>query len=222
MNKNLITNLVALFITIFGSFSPIYANTLFTVGLFALAGGLTNWLAIHMLFEKIPFFYGSGVIPNRFNEVKVGIKKLIMDEFFIDNKIEIFLKRNKKLNAEEIIKSIGEEKIFTSLVEAIENSSLGNMLGMIGGKEALSPLKEPMVLKLEDILDDFLKKENNILTENISEKIEKIIDDRLDELKPNDVKNIIQRMIKEHLGWLVVWGGVIGGIIGLVFSYLKL
>jgi len=30
------------------------------------------------------------------------------------------------------------------------------------------------------------------------------------------VKEIIERMIQEHLGWLVVWGGVFGGLIGLV------
>ena len=42
-------------------------------GLFALSGGLTNWLAIHMLFERIPFLYGSGVIPERFEDFKQGI-----------------------------------------------------------------------------------------------------------------------------------------------------
>ena len=51
-------------------------------GLFALSGGLTNWLAIHMLFEKVPLLYGSGVIPNRFEDFKNGIKNLIMNEFF--------------------------------------------------------------------------------------------------------------------------------------------
>jgi len=30
------------------------------------------------------------------------------------------------------------------------------------------------------------------------------------------VKDIIQKMIRAHLGWLVVWGGVIGGLIGLI------
>ena len=27
-----------------------------TVGLFSISGGLTNWLAIHMLFERFLFF----------------------------------------------------------------------------------------------------------------------------------------------------------------------
>jgi len=34
------------------------------------------------------------------------------------------------------------------------------------------------------------------------------------------VKEIIERMIQEHLGWLVVWGGVFGGLIGLVTTFI--
>jgi uncharacterized membrane protein YheB (UPF0754 family) len=30
------------------------------------------------------------------------------------------------------------------------------------------------------------------------------------------VKEMVERIIKEHLGWLVVWGGVFGGLIGLI------
>ena len=40
---------------ILGAFSPIYQNILFSIGLFSHSGGLTNWLAIYMLFEKIPY-----------------------------------------------------------------------------------------------------------------------------------------------------------------------
>jgi len=34
------------------------------------------------------------------------------------------------------------------------------------------------------------------------------------------VKEIVQKLIKEHLDWLVVWGGVFGGVIGLFSSFL--
>ena len=34
------------------------------------------------------------------------------------------------------------------------------------------------------------------------------------------VKEMIQTLIREHLGWLVVWGGVFGGLIGAVSSIL--
>ena len=53
--------------------NPFENSLLLMIGLFSLSGGITNWIAIHMLFERIPFFYGSGVIPNRFNEFKIGI-----------------------------------------------------------------------------------------------------------------------------------------------------
>jgi len=31
---------------------------------------------------------------------------------------------------------------------------------------------------------------------------------------------MVQKIIKEHLGWLVVWGGFFGGLIGLASSFI--
>ena len=56
------------------------------------------------------------------------------------------------------------------------------------------------------------------LTSSLLNQVEQIIDQRLDELTPVHVKNIIQEMIRKHLGWLVVWGGVVGGIIGFAVA----
>ena len=78
MNKNIITNVVALAVAVGGHFSPVYRDIILMTGLFALSGGMTNWLAVHMLFEKVPLLYGSGIIPNRFEEFKGGIKNLII------------------------------------------------------------------------------------------------------------------------------------------------
>ena len=43
-----------------------------------------------MLFEKVPLLCGSGVIPNRFEDFKAGIKTLIISEFFTREHIERF------------------------------------------------------------------------------------------------------------------------------------
>ena len=51
MNKSILTNLISVTITIYGLVSPIYSTEIFMAGLFALSGGLTNWIAIHMLFS---------------------------------------------------------------------------------------------------------------------------------------------------------------------------
>ena len=55
MNKSLITNLISLVLLAVGYTTQnqfaLYA------GLFAFSGAITNWLAIHMLFEKVPGLY---------------------------------------------------------------------------------------------------------------------------------------------------------------------
>jgi uncharacterized membrane protein YheB (UPF0754 family) len=223
MNKNILTNLIAVTITIYGLVSPIFSTEIFMAGLFALSGGLTNWLAIHMLFEKVPLLYGSGVIPNRFEDFKNGIKNLIMNEFFSSIILEKFLK-NKTVNAgEDILKSLDYDKIFIKLVEAIEESSLGSMLNMLGGKKALEPLKEPVKKKIKELFNDISLKnngENFNPSEKLKEDIEDIIDKRLDELTPEHIKIIMKEMIQKHLGWLVVWGGVFGFLIGLLLGIL--
>ena len=66
MNMSTATNAISLLITIIGYGLPVYDGIIFDTGIFALSGALTNWLAIYMLFEKVPYLYGSGVIPSRF------------------------------------------------------------------------------------------------------------------------------------------------------------
>ncbi len=220
MNKSLITNLVSIFIILIGFLYRDDFSFIFLVGVFALSGSVTNWLAIHMLFEKIPFLYGSGVILDRFEDIKLGIKNLILQELFSIDQIEKFIFDNKEKASGGIVEKIDFDKVFVGLVESIESSQLGGMLAMIGGRKALEPLKEPFIKKLKVIIEDFIKENagNNNSTDELFLKIENILDARLADLSPNDIKTIIQKMIREHLGWLVVWGGFFGGLLGLIFS----
>ena len=219
INKSLATNLTALAVIIAGYFSPKYNEIIYMTGLFALSGGVTNWLAIHMLFEKVPFFYGSGVIPNQFREFKVGIKRLVMSEFFPLENIEKFMGKHVEIFAVDVNDTIDFDLVFEGVIEAIEGSSMGSMLGMLGGRKALEPLREPIILKLQEIILEIKERKNlaiknQDLTLSLVHQVEQIIDQRLEELTPNQVKDIIKEMIRKHLGWLVVWGGVIGGFIG--------
>lgn len=235
MDKALLTNLIAVVIVIIGlsisgDFQPFILNT----GLFALSGAFTNWLAVHMLFERVPGFYGSGVIPARFEEFKHGIKALIMEQFFTPANIEQFLSNSLKGSGEEhsesFVKKMTDKVDFNaaydSLVDVIMGSSFAGMLSMLGGAEALNPLRDPFINKMRDFLGrladdkDFLKEFQQSTTDNLLAKVELVVEKRLDELTPELVKEIIQLMIRKHLGWLVVWGGVIGGLIGLVSSFI--
>ena len=235
MNKSLATNLIALLIVVAGLFFEGAAQAyVLNIGLFALSGGVTNWLAIHMLFERVPGFYGSGVIPARFQEFKAGIKTLVMEQFFNQENIDSFFSKlsapgidgSQESTLEGIIDNIDLDAAFDSLVEVIMNSSFAGMLNMFGGAKALDNLREPFTEKMRAFLltvgedPEILARIQRDSTANLLDKVELIVDQRLDELTPQLVKEIIQQMIREHLGWLVVWGGVIGGLIGLLTTFL--
>ncbi|NOQ36291.1 MAG: DUF445 domain-containing protein [Methylococcaceae bacterium] len=233
VNKSVITNLIALIII--GIAYPLQCELLKSIGFFALSGAITNWLAIHMLFEKVPFLYGSGVIPERFEEFKISIKSLMMEQFFTVENIEQFIETeeqegSKVLNLDPILNAVDYDKVYEGLVEAIMESSFGGMLQMMGGEEALVPIKEPFTEKMRNTLSEMVESDKfkaalqeglnaHKIGEDITGKIETVIDKRLSELTPEMVKEMVQNIIREHLGWLVVWGGVFGGLLGAAFSF---
>lgn len=229
MNKSLITNSLALLLTAAGHIlaEPI----VFAIGLFALSGAVTNWIAVHMLFEKVPFLYGSGVIPAHFEEFKQGINNLMMEQFFTEENIDRFLSSQQSpsqaLVLAPVIEKVDLEPAFNNLVDVIEQSSFGGMLAMVGGREALIPLKQPFIDKMKTSMVEISESpafnelvkdtvESPAVVGNIRDKVSDIIVQRLNELTPQLVKEIVQDMIKKHLGWLVVWGGVFGGLIGFI------
>jgi uncharacterized membrane protein YheB (UPF0754 family) len=235
LNKSFITNFLSVVIIGIGYISPIQQELIKSIGFFALSGAITNWLAIYMLFEKIPFLYGSGIIPNKFEEFKLSIKQLMMHQFFTVKNIEKFIETEeqqgtKMLNLTPFLNAVDYDKIYESLVSSIMGSSFGGMLLMMGGEEALAPLKEPFTEKMKVTLVDMLESERfkSALKEgldahkiglDIITKLETVIDTRLNELTPQLVKEMIQAIIREHLGWLVVWGGIFGGLMGALFVY---
>ena len=220
MSKSLVTNVLAAAVALLGLVIPDHGEIVTMTGLFALSGGVTNWLAVHMLFEKIPGLYGSGVIPARFEDFKGGIRHLIMSEVFTREHIERFLQSSAP-PADSIAAKVDFDRVFEGLAEAIEGSSMGSMLAMVGGRKALEPLREPVKQKMDEILADIMANattDNDGLVDSLSEQIGHIINQRLAELTPQHVKTIVEDMIRQHLGWLVVWGGVFGGLIGFIVA----
>ena len=233
MNKSLVTNVLAAICVILGYVLSL--PILFNVGLFALSGAITNWLAVYMLFEKVPGLYGSGVVPSRFEEFKAGIAHLMMKQFFTTENIDRFLSEKEgisQIDLAPVIDKVDLAPSFDALVNTVAQSSFGGMLSMFGGTEALMPLKEPFIEKMKASLVEMSESEQfrNLLKQEIEQpnvmadlqtKIANIVEQRLNELTPQMVKQIVQEMIQTHLGWLVVWGGVFGGAIGLVAALVQ-
>lgn len=232
MTKSLATNLLAAACIAAGYLSPMYGDLLRSIGFFAFSGAITNWLAIHMLFEKVPGLYGSGVIPSRFTEFKQGIKDLMMEEFFTREHINGFFEGRSDgplPDAARLAAAVDKDRFFARLLEVIQESSFGGMLAMVGGVTALEPLREPFAAKMDEALVEIAESDefravlaggapDQDLGTRIRRDVETIVDGRLDELTKEQVKEIIQGIIRKHLGWLVVWGGVFGGLIGAIMS----
>lgn len=224
LNKSFMKNLIALIIAIIGVY--VSDQHIKNIGFYALSGALTNWIAIYMLFEKIPFLYGSGIIPNKFESFKQAIKKMIMEQFFSAENLEKFFNENeiKKYARETITKKIDYNKIFDSFVALLLESKYGSVINMFMSDNTLEKLRESFISKIDDSLKQIIADidlDSTKLSIQATTKIEKVIDIRLNELTPDMVKELIQKIIREHLGWLVVWGGIFGGIIGLVASFIS-
>lgn len=233
LNKSFMTNLIAVILVLLSFlFESTLGSLLLYTGLFALSGAVTNQLAIHMLFEKVPYLYGSGVIPLQFEAFKNSIKNLMMTQFFTQEQLENFFKNEeKKIDLTPIIEKTDFSSAFDVLSKTVMESSFGGMLGMFGGESVLNTLREPFSLKMKSAVITIVNSEsfNHTLQEHLQssslskdmiKSIENIIDARLNELTPQMVKEMIQKIIHEHLSWLVVWGGIFGGLIGLLSSFL--
>ncbi|NOQ32256.1 MAG: DUF445 domain-containing protein [Helicobacteraceae bacterium] len=232
-NKSLITNLVAIALIVISAVVSAEISIFFLfAGLFALSGAVTNQLAIHMLFEKVPLLYGSGIIELKFESFKNSIKKLMMDQFFTREQLNSFFqKEEQQLDLTPIIEKTDFSPAFNALSKTVMESSFGGMLGMFGGESALDALREPFSTKMKVAVSEIVQSEEfnttlqeqlsgSSLSDDIIEKVDSLIDARLQDLTPKMVKEIIQELMREHLGWLVVWGGVFGGLIGLISSFL--
>lgn len=231
MDKGWATNFVALGF-VGGSYflDGAVANAVRSAGLFALSGAVTNQLAIHMLFEKIPFLYGSGIILDRFESIREALKTLIMEQFFSTEKIEAFVQSQERtINLGPVIEETDFTPAYDALVASVMESPLGGMLGMFGGEALIAKLKEPFItkIKLSTIAisqsDSFMNALNAHMHEGsgtLTQSIGEIVELRLAELTPVMIKEMLFGLMQEHLGWLVVWGGVFGAVIGLLSSLI--
>ena len=233
MSKSLITDLFSLLLIGVSFLVPsTYHDVMLFTGLFALSGAITNQLAIHMLFERVPFLYGSGVIEKNFSTFKTSIREMIMKQFFTKEQLgDFFAKEEQKIDLTPLVENADFSPAFDALSKTVMESKFGGAISMFGGEEALDGLRGPFSKKLKSAVSSIVSSsafkaqldhhiESSALSEDLIASVEGLITRRLDELTPKMVKELVQDLIKEHLGWLVIWGGVFGGLIGLITSLL--
>jgi len=233
VSKSFVTNSVAVLLIALAFIVPTpYHHAVLFTGLFALSGAVTNQVAIYMLFERVPFLYGSGVIEQNFEVFKSSIKNMIMKQFFNKAQLEqFFAQEEQKIDLKPLVENADFTSAFDALSKTVMESKFGAAINMFGGEEALETLREPFEKKLKSsvariVSSDGFKSQlehhiqNSDLSDDMIDSVEALVTQRLEELTPLMVKELVQELIKEHLGWLIVWGGVFGGFIGLLSSFL--
>ncbi len=191
-------------------------NNIILVLLLALVGGIIGWitniLAIKLLFRplnpiKIPVLNIEilGLIPKRKTEIAENIGKVISTELLsIDDLIENSLSDDDKqvmiMNIKDKIKSIIEEKITfipapfrmmaSPYIEKIVDESVEPAINDIG-QDAIRTLKEKV-------------------------DIQKIVEDKINELDLAELERIIISVAKSELKHIEILGLFLGFFIGLI------
>ena len=265
LNKGTVSNLISATLLVVGlilGFADVEGTVptlLLSVGMFAFSGGITNSIAVKMLFDKVPGLYGSGVIQARFTEIRREIKKLILEQFFTEAHLRDFLQsRTKDLNLLEFIRSkngsgnpveqfvdkqwkklTNEDVIKPMLAEQVDkilSSPMGGMLSLIG-RDTIDGLVSKFVLSFIESMESKVKEEarkvsldsdslgfeldEDQIIKKLRTEVSSLLERRLEQLTPKQVKQIMEDVIRNHLGWLVVWGNVVGGLIGFIAPFVN-
>jgi len=222
------------------------------VGLFAFSGGITNSLAIKMLFDRIPGLVGSGVIPARFKEIRLKVKNVILEHFFDEAYLrQYFASQESKLDWRRYVKTGGAggnpvarfvesewekvaspqvvQPIIDKQIEKLMDSSVGGLLIMMG-PDAVKPAVTQFVngflgsmqLKVLELAarapvpETRLELDQERIIADVRDSVDDLLTRKLEELDAPRVKRMMEDVIRDHLGWLVVWGNVLGGVLGFV------
>ncbi|HIQ47492.1 MAG TPA: DUF445 domain-containing protein, partial [Sulfurovum sp.] len=213
MSKSFLTDLLSVLLICLSFLLPeTYAQAILFTGLFAFSGAITNQLAIHMLFEKVPFLYGSGVIEKNFETFKSSIRVMIMKQFFTKEQLgDFFAKEEQKIELAPLVEGADFSPAFDALSKTVMESKFGGAIQMFGGEEALEGLRDPFARKLKSAVSSIVSSDafkaqldhhiqNSALSDDMIDSVEALITTRLEELTPKMVKELVQELIKEHLG----------------------
>jgi len=208
-----------------------YEKYILAFGLFGFSGGFTNWIAVTMLFVRVPGLIGSGVIPVRYVQIRETVKDVIMDTFFDPEFLNSFLggkleQYGANIKPEEHVQGMLESDEFSKKIDDNLNTlgdrpEFASVIAMGIQPEQLKPMIVPFISGFATELAPLLKAKMTdpkvvVNIEDVRTQIEVYMSVRMETLTERKVTRLLSFVIRDHLGWLIVWGCVFGSILGVI------
>lgn len=186
------------------------------VGIGAMIGWITNYIAIKMLFRPYKemnflFFKIQGLIPKRRSEIAISIADTVQKELISLKDI------TSSLNADELEEKMGTviDKILEEKLES-EITKKFPMLAMFLSDEIISKIKSMIKISILENKETII----NMFTSYLEEKVDfkKIIIENVEAFSLEKLEEITYSLAKKELKHIEVIGAILGGIIG-VFQF---
>lgn len=215
------------------------SNYVLSAGVFGLAGGGTNWLAIVMLFYRIPLLYGSGVFYRQHKQIRDVIKLIVLQMLFDSEHIENYItKRIRQFssnvhivdNITQALNSEETDRIIDKSLDRLFSQPESYYLDVLGlSREQIRPMIKPSVISLCAESAPFVlgtvtesDKEQAISVPRFREEMDRYLSWRVEELTGRRVGRLMRTLMYQHLGWVVVWGSIFGIISGVIIQGAKI
>lgn len=186
------------------------------VGIGAMIGWITNYIAIKMLFRPYKemnflFFKIQGLIPKRRSEIAISIADTVQKELISLKDI------TSSLNADELEEKMGTviDKILEEKLES-EITKKFPMLAMFLSDEIINKIKSMIKTSILENKETII----NMFTSYLEEKVDfkKIIIENVEAFSLEKLEEITYSLAKKELKHIEVIGTILGGIIG-VFQF---
>lgn len=182
------------------------------VGIGAMIGWVTNYVAIKMLFrpyKEINFglFKIQGLIPKRKHEIAISIADTVQKELISLNDV------TNSLDGEELEKRMGD-MIDKILDEKLEGELIKKfpMLAMFMSEDMLRKIKNMIKTSILENKDTIIEMFSNYLEEKVN--FREIIIKNVDGFSLEKLEDITYSLAKKELKHIEVVGAILGGIIG--------
>ena len=182
------------------------------VGIGAMIGWITNYVAIKMLFrpyKEINFglFKIQGLIPKRKHEIAISIADTVQKELISLKDV------TSTLDGEELEARMGNmiDKILDEKLEG-ELTKKFPMLEMFMSEDMLKKIKNMIKTSILENKDTIIEMFSNYLEEKVS--FRDIIITNVDGFSLEKLEDITYSLAKKELKHIEVVGAILGGIIG--------